>query len=139
MKYNKPLYQSFVHPYLCKQLWNLGLNATTVFCWKKEQEDYLLVTLAFDEDGYYNLAYGNSNFVAPMPLFNAFQTADMEKLLPDYLLTKNNNEYELHCSSLFSLDIEKSDRMPDVFAKLVIKSIEQRKIDIHHAIKMITV
>ena len=62
----------------------------------------------------------------------------MEKLLPDYLLNKNNNEYELSCSNLFQFEIEKGSRLPDVFAKAVLKGIQQHKINVQEAIKKIS-
>lgn len=98
-----------------------------------------LFTVAFDEDNYYRQAFENLNHVKPRTIIPAYQVNDMEKLLPDYMLTKTNVEYELNCSSLFSFEVETGIRLPDVFASVVLKGIQQHKIDVTLAIKKLTV
>ena len=137
MNLDGQLYRSFVAPQLCVELREAGLYAITPFCWyqpdKEKPDIWHLFSLQFDLDEYYSKAFGNVNYVSPINFVNAFQFKDMESLLPDYLLTRNNTDYELHCSSLFSLDVLNDGRMPDVFAKMVLKGIRERKIDIENA------
>lgn len=135
---DKPLYQCFVSPGLCSMLHDAGLKIQAPFCWRFTGTKACLFSLVFDEDHYYQQALENINHIDQLVLIPAFQIKDMEKLLPDYMLTKNNVEYELFCSSLFEFDVQKSNRLPDVFAYMVIKGIEQRKIDVSLAIKKIT-
>ena len=135
---NHPLTQSFVDPNICQELVDAGLKITAPYCWLHEFKKYTLYSLAFDEDDYYEPGY-QAKIQLGASFIPAFQIEDMQQLLPDWLLNKNNNEFELHCSSLFSLDIEKAGRIPDAFAKMVLKAILKRKIDVAHAIKTITI
>ena len=137
--YSELIQQSYVGSALCRLLLAAGLEVTAPFCWDVTGKHAVLITNAFDEDGYYAAAIEAKKLVKDLVLVPAFQTGDMIKLLPDFMLTLNNNEYELHCSSLFTLDIEKAQRLPDVFAKMVLRGIKERKIDVDNAIKMITV
>lgn len=133
-----PLYQSFVTPELCIELITEGLQPSTHFAWKLDHGRYLMITLAFDEDNYYKESMGCIDYIKPMTLLNAFEMADMEKLLLDFMLTKNNDRYEL-LSSVLPGHIETDSRLPDVFAKLVLRAIRKKKIDIDYATKKINV
>ena len=136
---NNHLYQSFVDPAICQQLINAQLLVNTSYKWLIENDKAVLFTLAFDEDNYYEQAYKNIEHVNPIVMIPAYQVIDMEKLLPDHMLTKTNTEYELHCSCLFEFDVERGTRLPDVYAKMVLRGIEKRKIDVGLAIKKLTV
>ncbi len=133
------LHQSFVSPSICIQLLDAGLNIKAPFCWHVlGTNKFKLFSLAFDEDSYYTASYNAAMQLNAISLVPAFQIMDMVKLLPDHLLNRNNNEYELSCSSLFSFEVEKGTRMPDVYAAMVLKGIQAYKINTVEAIKQLT-
>jgi hypothetical protein len=117
------LYQCFVDPEICRQLMDAGLGVNMPFCWIVKNGKAHLFSLAFDEDNYYSQAFANVGHVNPFVIIPA---------------SKINIEYELNCSSLFEFDVEKASRMPDVYAKMVLKGIVQGKIDPVQAIIKIT-
>jgi hypothetical protein len=123
-----PLYESFVDVGLCMLLYREGLNPITPFKWRVLRHAATLTTTVFDTDNYYVDGQKMVDAIDAPAYFPAFTIGDLQKILPDYLLNKNNNEYELSCSSLFKLDVETSDRMPDVFAKVVIKGLAEYKL-----------
>lgn len=134
-----PLLQSFVSPAICRQLLDAGLNIKAPFCWKQERGGKTsLYSLSFDDDCYYTAAYNLQVQMNAITLVPAFQLMDMEKLLPDHLLSKTNNVYELNCSSLFCFDVERGTRLPDVYAAVVLKGIQEYKIDAGKAIKQLS-
>ncbi len=136
---DNPLYQCFVSPKICQDLVNAGLMVNEIsFHWRLNRCHAELFTLEFDEDNYYRQAFKNLEHFSRIELIPAFQIKDMEKLLPDHILSKNNIEYELNCSSLFEFEVQKNTRMPDVYAMMVLKGIEQHKIDPGLAIKKIS-
>lgn len=131
------IYQDFVKPSLCIELMSAGLIPFTAFKWRVKKNDTQLRTILFDLDDYYIDGFNQLDIIDNPLYLKAFQIKDMEKLLPDYLLSRNNNMYELHCSSLFNMDVETSDRLPDVFAITVLKAIQHKKINVESAIKII--
>jgi hypothetical protein len=135
---DKSLYCSFVDPNICKQLVDEGLTVDTPYHWICKGKDAELFTLSFDVDRYYAQAQKNVDFIDAPVRIPAFQTGDMVKLLPDHMLVKNNNEWELACSDLFDLQIERAPRMPDVYAWVVLKAFKQRKLNVQVALKTIT-
>lgn len=134
---NSSLYQDFVYPNICRALMEQGLKVNTVYKWRILNGQATLTTNAFDKDEYYIQGNKHTDAIEKPGYIQAFQIKDMEKLLPDYMLTRNNTEYELHCSNLFDMEVEKANRLPDVFAITVLKAIESKKINVAHAIKVL--
>ncbi len=131
-------YQEFVNPNICYRLMKLGLIINTAYKWRVVNEHGTLTTTIFDVDEYYIQGNKHTDAIEKPTYIQAFQIKDMERLIPDYMLTRNNTEYELHCSSLFDMTVEKSNRLPDVFAIMVLKAIESKKIDVQQAITILT-
>lgn len=131
------IYQDFVKPSLCIDLMNAGLLPFTAFKWRVNGNSTQLHTILFDLDNYYLEGFQHLDIIDKPTYLKAFQVKDMEKLLPDYMLTRNNNIYELHCSNLFDMAVETADRLPDVFAITVLKAIKHKKINIANAINLL--
>ena len=136
---NNPCYQSFVDPELSAQLWNLGLCAKTHFMWRTPGKGEVeLYTNLFDVDGYYAQGVANLKYIkGPEYAFSAFQLGDMEKLLPDYTIDRVINKYTLCMENMWGIAPAESDRLPDVFAKMVLQLLEKNKIFIPRAMEML--
>ncbi len=130
------VYKSFVDPQLGVQLWNAGLQVEMPFMWRSiTGKDAQLFTNIFDPDSYYEQAAANIAFVSGEPaVFSAFQTEDVAALLPDYTLCRTGNEYMLCMGTEWKCGSETAARMPDVFAKMLLKMWEQKKIDFKKAV-----
>lgn len=133
---NDCYYQSFVAPGICEQLVSAGLQVDTPFFWVFKGRMAELYSYAFDKDNYYVQADANVNFISNIIKVPAYQIMDMQKLLPDFILTRADNSYKLNCSTLFEGPIT-TERMPDVFASMVLKAILHRKIDLYEASKIL--
>ena len=126
--------QSFVSPEFCISLVAAGLNALTGFTWQFEKGSTYLNTFYFDQDNIYRQAFENMHFIQGKPTqVVAFQMADMECLLPNYLLTNTNGQYELMCEALFGMCQQKGSRLPDVFAAMILKGLQSYKINVENA------
>ena len=142
---NNPVYRSFVAPDLCIDLHNAGLLINTPFNWIVEEggEEVLLATDFFD-DLTQKMSKANIAYLVKYKgihcmgtRYPAFTFADMTMILPDFLLSRNNIEYEIHCSSLFPMEVEKAERFPDAAAAIVIKAIIKNLIPLNQAINLI--
>ena len=142
MKYQiaeNTLMEPFVSPELCDALVIAGLDTLAVYNWKITEGRVTLFTLAFDTDLYSKQATLNTEFINGSKWIPAYQYTDLQKILPDYMLSRNNDQFELHCDQLFEYSIETASRMPDVFAKMVIQGINSGKINLSKAIEKIKV
>jgi hypothetical protein len=134
---NCPVYQSFVHPELSKQLIAAGLEVCCAFRWIEEAEGLKLFTFVFDPDFYYEQAYANVDFCGGDKYsIPAFQMMDLEALLPNYYFSNTNGSYELMCEGL-ELEPVQDVRLPDAFAKMVLTGIRKRKINTENAINFL--
>ncbi|MFC4261894.1 hypothetical protein ACFOWM_03325 [Ferruginibacter yonginensis] len=138
---NHPLFSSFVSPYLTKELWEAGIKPPTAFIWvPTSPTEMVLYSYLLDHDGYYRQAYANVNFVTKigeLP-YSAFQLNDMNKLLPNYSFEKVGNTYTLLLENMHQVNPVTGNRLPDVFAEMVIQLINTKKLDTATASKLIT-
>jgi hypothetical protein len=132
---NSPLLQSFVCPELCLALATEGLKVCSPFRWLFANGTYSIHSFCFDHDEYYRQAMANVDFVRQhITECAAFQMIDMELLLPNYLLSNTNGEYELMCEILFGMEPQRGNRLPDVFAAMVLKGLQTYKIKAINAV-----
>lgn len=125
---DSPLYQNFVHPLTCRQLVRKRMLVPGPFFWEHKKEDAYLRTTHFDVDNYYGAAYEVFSIFNPI-VSPAYTTKDMEVLLPtSYCLQYIDGIYELSCPTLFHLHVEKHERMPDVFANMVMKALDEQRL-----------
>lgn len=133
-----PLYQCFVSPLNAHYLTEAGLTLTTPYTWKIRGNEAVLYTTAFDLDMHYKMANANVDFVFPCRYIPAFQLADMEKLVPDYLLNRTGNIYTLRCDDMFKMDEEQDEHLPDVFAKMILQGFKKRILQAQTCIQILT-
>jgi hypothetical protein len=136
--FDSPIYQGFVQPMYCKMLLELGINTDTPFVWKKIPNGaVILFSLAFDEDDYYS--HGQNIIQEFKPeILPAFQLMDMQRLLPDdWYMEKCNKLFRLICSAWDTGKITQGQRLPDVFAMMVVHGLNTRKIHPVDAIEII--
>ena len=137
-----PIYQSFVDPQHCVELWQAGMMVQTSFMWRRNanENSVNLFTSLFDPDNYYEQAAANLQFVneTTMETFAAFQLGDMETILPDYTVCRTGKEYALCMGVEWRTECVTADRLPDAFALMVIQLHNERKIDLKKATLLIT-
>ena len=137
----QPVYQSFVDPEYCVQLYNAGLRVHTSFMWQHENDNTVsLFTSLFDPDGYYEQAAANLIFVTEnvVKTFAAFQLGDMETIVPDYTICRTGTEYALCMGIEWRTECVKAKRLPDAFAQMVLQLHNERKLDLKKATELIT-
>lgn len=125
---------NMVNPDLCKKLNDAGLSENTPYHWHFLFEEAVLTCSAFDPDGYYRLHLADNwlidqkRFVLP-----SYSSADIERMLPDYLLSfvSNQQEYQLSVSDIYNMGTVTSNRLPDVFALMALKLLQARAVDLH--------
>jgi hypothetical protein len=136
MLMDRILLQDFVTPALAYKLHLLGLSVPPEFPYqwrirKNTNEEAELTCKAFDIDKYYSAAIAMLDNVESVFYVPGFRFTDLEHLIPDFLLTRNNIEYELCSSTLFSLQLQKDKHIPDVFAKMVIHGIGEKVFEVN--------
>lgn len=122
----------FVSPKICNDLVVAGLCAETAYKWKVYNDIAKLSTHVFDLDNYYEEGFQAQDFINPPRIvLPAYSIKDVEKLLPiGYLLTISDNGYEASLSSLYPGESCKAERMPDVFAKLLLQTIRYNYVSL---------
>lgn len=122
----------FVAPNICKHLTDAGLGTETAYQWKIYNDVAKLSTHVFDLDNYYEEGFKATDFIyPPQVVLPAYSIKDVEKLLPiGYLLTITEKGYEASLNSLYPGESCKAQRLPDVFAMLLLQSIRNRYVDI---------
>lgn len=137
--YDNALYQGFVMPILCKDLYEIGVRCESIYQWKCYSKNgtfdaaITLQTAAFDFDKYYVQArqlIDTAN--PPSHVLPAFSLKDVEKCLPDYLLSYENEVYELSLDKAYGLTSHKATRMPDVFALMLKDALQKRVLQVEH-------
>ena len=128
----------YVDAYLCVKLHDAGMTAPTTHFWKTIDQKFYLETFVFDDDDYYkNLLELNS--VNPQFAIPAFSLTDCEKVLPPYMLTREDEDgYKLGLSTLYTAEICKAERMPDVFAKMVLQGIKKSFLSVDKINKILS-
>lgn len=126
---NISLYQDFVDPNICQQLVNAGLDAPCHFHWRQNGANCQLHTRVFDYDGYYSLPLSVIDSLSKTKYIPAYSVGDMIRLLPGFMLTHNNNEFEFNADELFKMDVQTGARLPDVLATAVLNGLLQHKLD----------
>lgn len=136
---NLPLYQGFVSPALCDQLQRFGVTTDTPFHWRLTGTITELYSFAFDKDDYYRSAYANIDYICqPVGIIPAYQIKDVEKPLPPYLLAHHEKGYVVMCDNLYGLQEQTADRLPDVYAMMLLEGIKKRVIKIDFTNHVIT-
>lgn len=135
---NIPIIQDFVKPLLCNELLVAGLHVKTNYLWVVNESIADLFTDAFDPDNYYKdsfsllAAFKNASNILP-----AFQIRDMERLLPPYLLSKSCAGYELSLERMYDMPTITGDRLPDVYAMMVLECLRKRLLTAELCIKLL--
>lgn len=129
-----PLYQNFVKPQFCKELYDRGLYFNVCYFWIVRDQQLELVTKAFDPDGYYDNATVNNLMDEANPatsILPAYSIKDIEKLLPRYMVEFNQKYFvRLHnIPQLKATDV----RMPDAFAAMLVNCIDNDVVGLEYA------
>lgn len=125
--------ECFVAPELCSHLMMAGLYPDTAFKWRIYRDEVKLTTFIYDEDDYYADSVKNLDYMRPPELtIPGYSLTDVEKILPKgYFLTLNDDSnYEISLSKDYNLESCKADRLPDVYAKMLLQCLRKRVMDI---------
>lgn len=124
LQFDDPLYDCFVTPILCKDLAEFGMAKTTIYEWRIRNKVAMLVTRVFDQDNYYKDAIELIDQINPPDhVIPAYTIKDVEKGLPEYLLTHSESDgYEIGLAKIYDMDSQKAFRMPDAIALLLIEA-----------------
>jgi hypothetical protein len=135
---NIPSAQDFVKPILCHELQAAGVQVKTIYQWVITNGLASLHTQIFDIDDYYQEGYKHIMAVnPPSHILPAFQIKDVEKLLPPYLLSRDERGYELSLEKMYQMPSMNCDRMPDVFARMVLECLKQKVLKAEECVKVL--
>lgn len=126
MNLESPLYSGFVRPDLCQQLQSFGVTPNTPYHYRITAGSAELNTFAFDPDDVYAQAFANLRYTHPVGIIPAYSLKEIERALPDYLLSKVNGSYELTVELEYRLEAVTEKRLPDAFAHMLILGIRAR-------------
>ena len=135
---NLPVYQDLVSPHLCQRLQRFGVTANTSFHYRLTAGITEINSYAFDKDDYYVKADANVNFISGVGIVPAYTLKDVEKALPPYLLTRQENGYLLVCDNIYGLPEQTAQRLPDAFAQMLLAGIKDRLIKVEYTNRLIT-
>lgn len=129
MNLDSPLYSGFVKPELCKLLFLAGITGHTPYHYRIVDGLAELNTYAFDRDDFYAQAMANMDYVRAAEIVPAYQLKEVEKVLPDYLLCRNNGAYEVTIDRMYEIHYCVVDRrLPDAFACMLLEAMKRRII-----------
>lgn len=129
---DNPIFENFVSPILCNDLLNLGLTPHTVYKWKTYGDLSLLFTNYWDFDNYYSDALKLQDEAnPPLEVLPAYSIKDVEKGLPDYLLRKDGDEYEVALEKIYQSGFHKAKRLPDALALMLKEVISKGRVSLH--------
>lgn len=123
-----------VHPNHCKDLQLCGVTGKTIFDWHISNNVAELVTYYFDNDSYY---YGAKEKLWQLPdvrkpqILPAYDLMSMQAVIPgNYSLIRTDyGLYELAIEAIWGCREERAERLPDVFALMVLQCIRRRILD----------
>ena len=130
-----------VAPELCNHLLMAGLPEKTSYSWKIYNNQIKVLANAFDTDDYYRDGSKHEDFVnGPVDEIPAYALHEVEKGLPfDYLFTKNfNGDYQISLNKAYEMESCTARRMPDAFARMLLKAIDKRIVDMKRLNKILT-
>lgn len=133
-----PVYKEFVSATLCNELMQAGLEVQLPFFWKVYQKA-ILKSFAFDNDDYYK--EGDiviDQLYPPTAIIPAFQIGDLDKLMPDYYISRVNNEFTLSILDIYRMGSVTEKRLPDAYAKMILACIHHHIIWPAKAIHILT-
>lgn len=119
--------KDFVSPSLCLDMLACGLTDKTPFRWKNVQNTWILWSDSFDPDNYYQIAkdwIAEYNDIQVLP---AYTVAQMESIIPDYLLEKRSGQYVLSVENIYGLPSVGNTRLADAFGYLVIEILRNKQ------------
>lgn len=129
---DNPIFENFVSPILCNDLLNFGLTPHTVFRWKVHGDVCMLYTDYWDFDNYYSDAIKLQDEInPPTHVLPAYSIKDVEKGLPDYLLCKTGDEYEVALEKIYNTGFHKAKRLPDALALMLKEVITKGRVNLH--------
>ena len=137
---NHPTYQSFVSPHIVRHLQIAGLEVHPFSTmWRVDKNDQCEIkNFLFDEDRYYKDSQEALDHLYPAKHYMpAFQLRDMDILLPDYFIQRDNGHYTIAIANLFDVESVTDHRLPDALAIMVLDCIKARIIQPEEAVKEI--
>ena len=125
------LYENFVNPFLCRDLKEAGLHATSSFEWIIKPDDSIeLLTVLFDNDNYYRDTWNTIHHLQKHILYPAFSIKDMEKCLPDWFMSRDHTGYTVAIDKNYNISPYHSERMPDALALVLQQCIRKSMVDL---------
>lgn len=137
---NHPTYQGFVSPHITRHLQVAGLNPKRMpSIWKVDKDEQCeLRNFLFDEDGYYKDSQEMlDELYPPKQMMPCFQLRDMDIILPDYWIQRDNGRYTIAINQIFQVESVTDCRLPDALAIMVLDCIKARIIRPDDAVKLI--
>ncbi len=137
--FQMPIYQDFVSPELCRALQVAGLEVERLCFWNIYDKAFLK-SYAFDREDYYRENDKAVELLNPPKMrIPAFQTGDLNALLPNYCLSRDDAGFILSIENNYQLATVTDKRMPDVFARMVLACLRARIIIPQKAIETLSV
>lgn len=122
--------QNYVSPLLCSDLKYAGFNCKSTFFWKVYDDQVSLDTYIFDLDHYYRDGSLLLDKIAPpKEILPAYTIKEIEKHLPDFCVCRVNTSYELSIDEHYGVQSIKDERLPDLFALMMLACIRKRVIN----------
>lgn len=121
----------FVSPELSATLTHLGVTEKVPYKFKIGKDFCIPYTNEFDTEGIYRQMDANLEVTGAMKTIPAYRVKDLERIFSAYSLSKKDvDHYQISMMHGTTLYNATSERMPDVFACLIIQILQQRKINV---------
>jgi hypothetical protein len=128
-------YQEFVTPHITVQLCKAGLlPLKAIYLWRIINGTANLTTGSFDPDHYYKDAQpAIDKFIQGVDYLPALRIKDMDRLLPDYTISRVNIIYSIMIDHNYKVEPVSDRRLPDAMALMVLDCIKSKIIDADEA------
>lgn len=135
------LEKDFASPKYCRNLALAGLDARLPFFWKIYGNSCFLNSYAFDKDGIYeNRAATVDSLVPPTITLPAFSISDLDKVLPDYSVSRQNNNYIVRIKSTETKELAiVGPTLADAMAITATILLHTKKICLENAIDILNI
>ena len=121
----------FVSPELSATLMHLGITEKVPYKFRIGKDFCFINTYEFDTEGIYRLMDANVEQTKGIAIIPAYRVKDLERVFSDYSLCKKGvDHYHISTTEGLTTYTAASERMPDVFASLIMQMIQGKKISV---------
>lgn len=122
----------FVSPDLSATLYEMGITHKVPYSFKIGKDFCIPFTYEFDTENIYRQMDANVFITGGIKTIPAYRVKDLERVFQGYTVTKKDTDhYQIAMSHGISMYTASSERLPDVFACLIIQLLQGKKVNIN--------